>query len=180
MASLPRAHLRHLGIFVTDFDVMYDFYVRFFGFHVSDQEDFEDGRRTAWLTLDPRAHHEFVITTGREPDTPSTINQISFYVEDLEVLRDYWRALEDEPVITRKYAATHGNAWSLYFWDPEGNRVEIYTDGPWHVRQPGHVIIDLMQSDAELKAAVDGYSTPRPECEPLEDYYAKMEKELAE
>lgn len=179
MASLPRAHLRHVGIFVTNFDVMFEFYVRFFGFHVSDQEDFEDGRRTAWLTLDPRAHHEFVISTGREPAAPSTINQISFYVNSLDDVRAYWRALEDEPLITHKYARTHGNAWSLYFFDPEDNRVEIYTDGPWHVRQPGHADLDLNLNDEELMAIASGYSKPRPECEPLEDYYAKMEKVLA-
>ena len=178
MNALPRAHLRHLGIFVTDFDLMFGFYVRFFGFHVSDQKDFDDGQRRAWLTLDSHAHHELVISTGREAGTPSTINQISFYVEDLAAVRAYWNALENEPTITRKYGRTHGNAWSLYFWDPEDNRVEIYTDGPWHVSQPGGVNVDLTLGDEELTRLVNEYSQPRPECEPLEDYYAKMAKTL--
>ena len=31
---------------------------------------------------------------------------------------------------------THGNAWSIYFADPEGNRVEAFVDTPWHTPQP--------------------------------------------
>lgn len=27
----------------------------------------------------------------------------------------------------------HGNAWSIYFADPEGNRIELYTPSPWYV-----------------------------------------------
>ena len=31
---------------------------------------------------------------------------------------------------------THGNAWSIYFPDPEGNRIELFVDTPWHTPQP--------------------------------------------
>jgi len=31
---------------------------------------------------------------------------------------------------------THGNAWSVYFADPEGNRVELFVDTLWHTPQP--------------------------------------------
>lgn len=180
MADLPRARLRHLGIFVNDFEVMLDFYVKLFGFHISDIKDWGNGTKRAWLTLDPRAHHELVISTGRGKDVPSTINQISFYVNSLDELRQYWDALEDMPGAQRKYGRTHGNAWSLYFWDPEENRVEIYTDGPWHVAQPGGVDLDLSLDDNEIMRLTNEYAQPKPECEPLEDYYDKMTEQLGE
>ena len=131
MRDLPRVALKHVGIFVTDFDTMVDFYVRLFGFHISDME--KGARAVAFLTNDPKAHHTFVIAGGRAPAAPSTVNQLSFYADSLADVRRYWQALEQEPLVRRKYATTHGNAWSVYFWDPEGNRVEIYTDTPWHI-----------------------------------------------
>ena len=45
---------------------------------------------------------------------------------------------------------SHGNAWSCYFKDPEGNTVEAYLDTPFHVPQPHGVPLDLTKSDAEI------------------------------
>ena len=67
MHDLPRVSLRHVGIFVTDFDLMVDFYCRLFGFQVSDRSDGHQGRKVAFLSNDPNAHHTLVISSGREP-----------------------------------------------------------------------------------------------------------------
>ena len=45
---------------------------------------------------------------------------------------------------------SHGNAWSLYFTDPEGNGVECLVDTPFHVRQPQGKPTDLDLDDAAL------------------------------
>ena len=37
----------------------------------------------------------------------------------------------------------HGNAWSLYFRDPEGNRLEVFCDTQWYVEQPCLEDLDL-------------------------------------
>ena len=37
----------------------------------------------------------------------------------------------------------HGNAWSLYFTDPEGNGLECFVDSPFHVTQPYADRLDL-------------------------------------
>src|SRR3546814_20979555 len=54
----------------------------------------------------------------------------------------------------------HGNAWSVYFNDPEENRIEVYLDTPFHTPQPCGEPLNLEQSDdallAEPKALVDG------------------------
>lgn len=65
-------------------------------------------------------------------------------------MRRYWEAVTREKV-ERFVTVTHGNAWSIYFWDPEDNRVEIFADTPWHVPQPCRAAIDFAkQSDAEI------------------------------
>ena len=50
---------------------------------------------------------------------------------------------------------THGNALSVYFRDPEKNRVELLIDTPWYVPQPYRVPYDIMLPDAEVWAAVE-------------------------
>ena len=40
---------------------------------------------------------------------------------------------------------SHGNAWSAYFKDPEGNRIEVFVDSPWYTPQPCRQPLDLTQ-----------------------------------
>jgi catechol 2,3-dioxygenase len=47
---------------------------------------------------------------------------------------------------------THGIACSVYFYDPEDNRVELYYTTPYKVRQPLGEPIDLDRPDEELLA----------------------------
>jgi catechol 2,3-dioxygenase len=50
---------------------------------------------------------------------------------------------------------THGNAWSIYLFDPEGNRIELYTPSPWYIEQPYGVPIDLSQSESDILAQTE-------------------------
>ena len=63
----------------------------------------------------------------------------------------------------------HGNAWSVYFPDPEGNRIELYCVTPWHVQQPFAEKFDLDAPLEEIRARTlaliqaDPSHCPRPE-----------------
>ncbi len=177
MASLPRVSLKHAGIFVTDFPLMLDFYVKLFGFQISDQVQSVE-RQTAFLTNDPAAHHTFVISSGRAPGSASTIQQLSFYADTLDDVRGYWKAVSSDPKMTRIYTTTHGNAWSLYFWDPEDNRIEIYTDTPWHIPQPAGLDIDFTKSDDEIIRQTEAYVRADPKFEPFDDWRVKTAENL--
>ena len=39
----------------------------------------------------------------------------------------------------------------MYFLDPEGNRVEVYHDSPWHVPQPYSVDLDLEKPANQIR-----------------------------
>ena len=75
----------------------------------------------------------------------TTINQISFQVGTLAELRTYYQILLNEKVEGME-PRNHGNTWSIYFLDPEGNRIELYTPTPWHVEQPFGKLFDLNDS----------------------------------
>ena len=150
MSRQPEIALHHAGIWVTDFERMVAFYRSIFNFHVSDEGRYPDGKRLIFLTLDPTAHHTFVIAEGRPAGSPSTVNQLSFRTDSLASVRHYWEAVTRAKV-KRMVTLTHGNAWSVYFWDPEDNRVEVFADTPWHVPQPCGEPIDFAKSsDGEI------------------------------
>lgn len=120
------------------------------GFVVSDRAVRPDGNQVAFMTLDPREHHQLVLATGRPADLSfSVIQQLSFRLESLSALRDVYTALKREPIIELG-PISHGNAISAYFRDPEGNRFEVFIDTQWHVPQPCAASVDLMKSDADI------------------------------
>jgi catechol 2,3-dioxygenase-like lactoylglutathione lyase family enzyme len=141
----PHAQLSHLGFIVNDLDRMIEFYTRVLGMVLTDRGAYSRGGNIAFLSRDPAEHHQVVFATGRPPEMRTTINQISFLVEELEELREFHALLVEEGVAGLE-PRNHGNAWSIYFLDPEGNRIELYTPTPWHVGQPFGKPLDLTES----------------------------------
>ena len=171
--------LSHVGIFVTDIESMVDFYTRFLSFAVSDREARAEGE-IVFLTRDPREHHQFVIASGRPADLPfNPINQLSFRVDSLATLRALYLALKNEPVELLG-TITHGNALSVYFRDPEKNRVELLIDTPWYVPQPYRVPYDIMLPDAELWPALEEQVRAVPGFKPREEWMAEIAARIAE
>jgi len=150
-AKMPRPHLAHTGIYVTDMDRMVDFYTQVMGLKVTDRGVARNfNTEVAFLSANPEQHHQLALATGRPADaTFSTVMQTSFMIDSLDDLRTIReRALANGATGMR--ATNHGNAWSIYFKDPEGNTVEAYLDTPFHVPQPHGDPLDLAKSDAEI------------------------------
>src|SRR3712207_6726032 len=102
------------------------------------------------MTGDPKVHHRMMLVGGRpESATYTTVMQISFTVPSLAELRRV-RDRAAAAGATDFRPVSHGNAWSVYFRDPEGNVVEVYLDSPFHVPQPHGDPLDLDKSDEEI------------------------------
>ena len=143
------AGLGHVGIYAEDLMKQRDFYTRVMGLTIAD-EDLEE-RQMVFLSADPIAeHHEFVLMQGRvTTDDARVIQQISFKVPSIDDLRAFKQRLEAENM-TIERIVSHGNAFGMYFFDPEGNRIEVYYKTGFPVPQPHGDAIDLAQSDEEL------------------------------
>ena len=128
MQSPPpiRPVLSHMGIYVHDMDAMEDFYTRVMGLVVTDRgKAFRFPIDLVFLSSRPGMHHQLALASGRpEDETYSVVNQMSFAVASLDELREMLRRVTAEAV-RDLVQINHGNAWSLYFLDPEGNRVEV-------------------------------------------------------
>jgi catechol 2,3-dioxygenase len=144
----PPAQLTHIGLFVEDMDAMVAFYTDLLGLVVTDEGEFT-GRYLTFLSRRAEEHHQLVLVTGRRTEGEiQLLSQISFRLadDDLGALRwFYQRGLE----LGAKgmEARNHGNSWSIYFDDPEANRLELYTATPWYVSQPWRVPLDRSDSD---------------------------------
>lgn len=178
MAKLPRMQLSHVGIWVQDFDRMKDFYIRMFGFAVSD-EGLLNGAKYAFMSGDPRDHHQVIVAEGRRPDTDqTTVNQISFRCEKLADLKQVHAAVTTDPDVQKVFVTDHGNAWSVYFFDPEGNRLEAFMDTPWYINQPHRHDLDLGLPDAEIYKRSEAHAKADPTFRPIEDWRAWFAGEL--
>jgi catechol 2,3-dioxygenase len=174
-----RARLAHMGIFVRDREKMVKFYTDVLGLMITDEGDPGSGTYLTFMSADPDEHHQVVLVTGRPEDTGfNPINQVSFLVESLEQLREvHRRALEHGATAMR--TVSHGNAWSAYFLDPEGNRLEAYLHTPFYVPQPHGEPLDLDKSDDEILHATEAACTKDPGFMPREAFAAKVAARLA-
>jgi len=173
----PEAQITHVGIYVRDMDAMIEFYTRVLGLILTDRGPYYRGGEICFLSRKADEHHQVVFASGRVPGAPSSINQISFFVADLETLKSYYDALSVEG-IKGLDPINHGNAWSLYFPDPEGNRLELYTVTPWYVQQPFADKLDLTQAADTVRAKTLAMIQSDPSHCPREQWVAGMRERL--
>jgi catechol-2,3-dioxygenase len=177
MGSVPRFSFSHMGMFVADAVRMEDFYTRVLGFAVTDRGSL-GSTQLIFLSRDPREHHQIVFASGRPASLPfNPINQVSFRMAEFAGLREMHRRLATEKV-RELYPVSHGNALSVYFLDPEGNRIELFVDTPWYCKQPMRIPMDLQLQDRELWAWAESEARKQPDFMPVDEWRAKQARAM--
>jgi len=178
MTSVPEFSFSHMGMFVTDAARMEDFYTRVLGFAVTDR-GMLGSTSLVFLSRDPKEHHQIVLASGRPPAAGfNTVNQISFRMADFAGLREMHRRLQAEAV-KELAPVSHGNALSVYFKDPEGNRIELFIDTPWYVQQPVRIAMDMSLSDADLWRWAESEARKLPGFKPAEEWSSAFTRNLS-
>jgi catechol-2,3-dioxygenase len=169
----------HVGLYVTVMAPMVDFYSGVLGFAITDRGRLGAASLT-FLSRDPGEHHQIVLVEGRPPGLPDRIvNQVSFRVDTLGELQRFYRRIRDEAV--RELApVTHGNAWSVYFLDPEGNRIEVYCDTPWYVHQPIREEMDFNLPEAEILKRSEALARTLPGFTTAEEWRRRTARIIAD
>ena len=172
----------HIGIHVRDLPKMERFYTEFLELTVTDRGELDTalGRLDfVFTSSDPKDHHQLVLAAGRPEQIPfNVINQISFKVESFAKLRELYRR-SGEYAVTGMRPVTHGNAASLYFYDPEGNRIELFCDTPWYVDQPMVIPMDMSLPDDELWAWIEDTARKLPGFKPVEEWREEITRRMA-
>jgi len=135
----------HVGILVSDFERSFRFYTEALGCTLTNRRKSEDGTETAFLRFQD-AHHDLVIASApRGVDVTAAgqrerlIQQIAFEVENRDEFLKALAHLHSKGVKIINGPLIHGiegggnlggsGSRSFYFNDPDGNRLEIFTDG---------------------------------------------------
>lgn len=172
-----KPQLAHVGVYVSDPEPMIRFYQDVVGLTVTDRGISSSGKvPIIFMSSSPTQHHQFVLVQGRPKDAQSTVNQLSFKVETLGELREVVGKVKARGINMRQ--VSHGNAWSVYFPDPEGNQIEIYLDTPWHVAQPHGDPMDFSRSDAEIFAETEKVVRADPTFKPKDEREAELARIL--
>lgn len=126
------------------------FYRDVLGLQVADTRDTPVSM--VFLSAKPQEeHHETVLL--HSPQEPHPLQQMSFYVDTLDELRAFYREFRARQVPI-DMVVSHGNAIGIYFFDPEGNRCEVYWRTGKEVHPPYFKPIDLDCPNAEVLASL--------------------------
>ena len=181
MASPPPSlRLGHVTLAVRDLEAMVGCYTEVLGFTVTNRGEPVPGMgEMAFISQDPTAHHQIVLVATPEPPPRAFMmaDHLAFRtatLDDLRAVGERLAAAGIEPVVP----VSHGNAWSLYFTDPEGNGLECFVDSPFHVAQPYAGGLDLSDSDAEIEATTRGEIESLPEFQPFDEWRAAFAERL--
>lgn len=114
----------HLVLNVKDLAASTRFYTDILGFEVSRQTP------TGTFLTCGKIHHDLALFQAPEDALPVTngqlgLNHFAVQVADLEELKEVYRNLQGWEV-TLDHNTDHGMTSSVYFMDPDGNRVEFF------------------------------------------------------
>jgi catechol 2,3-dioxygenase len=146
--------LGHIQLRVADLERSKAFYRDVLGFRVSEQDpkhgDLFMTLGEDFHTLDMASYDG--VETARSQGRPLGVAHIAFQVASYEALGEAYRTLLEHGVRIER-AMDHVNQRSIYFSDPDGNRLEIYYEMPGALaRFPegrGDQNCELPVSDAE-------------------------------
>jgi catechol-2,3-dioxygenase len=144
--------LAHVGLYVRDLEIQLAFYRDMLGLQVTDRDD---AAGLVFLSSRPDIeHHELLLCGGRNvEDDALVLQQISFRCPTLDdVVAFYQRLIAAGTKI--EYTVTHGNAIGVYFYDPEGNRAEVYWPTGLKARQGYLLEVDLSESSETIMKKV--------------------------
>jgi catechol 2,3-dioxygenase len=168
----------HMGFYVVDAERMSAYYQSVLGFTETDR-GLLGAVPLIFLSRDPTEHHQVILAGGKPEDVHfNAINQISFRVADLNVLRAVKALADLDQGTTEMVCVTHGNAVSVYFRDPEGNRIEVFVDTPWYCEQPLREVIDLALDDETIMARAKEIASARPKFQPRSEWQAEMSRRM--
>ena len=173
----------HAVIYVRDLDKMIAFYREVLGFEVSDRGLLDPNNPAlglAFLSQVGSDHHQLAFAAVRGEGPSTTLDHMAFRVESFAEVKAMADKLQADGRASELRPLNHGNAWSIYFKDPEDNGVEVFCDSPWGVRQPQIKPWDLSMTEDELRHQTEEQFSGEPDFVPIEEFYAAHRRRLGE
>ena len=126
---------------------MLSFYKDVLGFQINDRS-----KTMAFISQLDDEHHQLAFQSGLpDGEGPRRVGHFAFRVESLADVRGLHAKLKEHPEVGTLAPITHGNTWSIYFSDPEGNGIEVFCDTPFDAKQPFGAPWDPALDDVSLE-----------------------------
>lgn len=170
----------HCVLKVRDLDAMVCFYCDALGFVLADRGMLGPETEIAFLSGSSSDHHQLGLMTGRSDDEGGSLEHNAFRVGSVGDVQEMIAWVENDERVKSGFPATHGNAVSVYFADPEGNGVEIFCDTPWHVEQPQVGRWDPTMSSDDVLAQIQADFESKPGFMPMAQYRAERAQAFGE
>ena len=173
----------HAVVYVSDLDAMIGFYSDVLGFEVSDRGPLDPNMpeiEVVFMTQVGTDHHQIAFAPVRSEDMKSNFDHIAFRVDSLADVKQMASRLSAAGHGAEVAPVNHGNAWSIYFKDPEGNGIEIFCDSPYHVNQPQLTGWSLEDSEDDLRKATEEQFGSEAGFSPMDEYTARRKAELGD
>jgi catechol-2,3-dioxygenase len=164
----------HAVLLVRDLDNMLDFYTNVLGFQITDRGSLggEGSAEIVFMSQVDTDHHQIAfMASGRDENPPNSVNHFAFRVDSLDDVKEMNELLIKDGRVKNRMPLSHGNAWSIYFADPEGNGIEVFCDSPWHVQQPQGKVWDMDKSNDEIEEETRLAFEAEPGFGPIEEFY---------
>ena len=175
----PRLSLGHATLAARDLDRLSAFYCDALGFEITNRGPAGPDSELLFMSADPGHHHQIAMVGGIAPAESAfvMVDHFAFRTETLDDLRIIHANLIKAGV-EGILNICHGNSWSLYFKDCEGNGLECYVDTPFHVAQPFASGFDLDQSDEEILKTTIELIESEPEYQPMAQWQEAFAERL--
>jgi catechol 2,3-dioxygenase-like lactoylglutathione lyase family enzyme len=173
----------HAVLYVRDLEAVIAFYRDVLGFQVSDRGPLDPnkpGLELAFLSQVGTDHHQIAFVPVRGEDASTNLDHMAFRVESLGEVQAVAERVRADGRATNVHFINHGNAWSVYFKDPEGNGLEVFCDSPFGVRQPQAKPWDVKSNEAELRRQTVEQFRNEPGFVPIDEFYAAHRRRLGD
>ena len=129
LVGIHPPRLDHIFLMAEDVDAVTAFFQDVLDFRLTEQIMADDGHQLATFLERTHTSHDIAFIVGPQ----GAFHHVGFWVDDWNELRRAadlcsYHGVNIDAGPTR-HGATRG--WGLYFFDPAGNRNEVYTGGYW-------------------------------------------------
>ncbi|MGH9246502.1 MAG: catechol 2,3-dioxygenase [Acidimicrobiales bacterium] len=129
LVGIHPPRIDHIFLMCEDVDGVTEFFQSVLDFRLTEQILADDGHQLATFLERTHTAHDLAFVTGPN----GAFHHVAFWVDDWNELRRAadicsYNGVRIDAGPTR-HGATRG--WGLYFFDPAGNRNEVYTGGYW-------------------------------------------------
>ena len=129
LVGIHPPRLDHAFLMCEDVDEITAFYTDVLDFRLTEQILADDGHQLATFLERTHTAHDIAFITGPQ----GAFHHMAYWVDDWNDLRRAADTLAYHGVRIDAGPTRHGatRGWGLYFFDPAGNRNEVYTGGYW-------------------------------------------------